>query len=101
MGLMLLLRGEGIHLRHILSPCDRYDSATSDPATPTSHPILEVEHLLPLPKTQPDKGCGRQQSGVRTSGAIDLHEVARPKILYSGRVKRHHLCARVLCSFRP
>jgi hypothetical protein len=36
---------------------------------------------------------------VRARRAIDLEEIARPKIPEAGRVERNHLRAHVLCSF--
>ena len=80
-------------------PSDGDDSAASNTASPTSHPILQIQNPMSRLQAKPGQKSRCQQRRVSASGTIDLDEIPRPEILHSGRIQWDHSPTDVLCSF--
>src|SRR5271163_1723992 len=66
------------------------------PCAPGTGAVLEFENLGRGAQSAPQQSLRRQQRDVVAGGAIDLDQVAVPKILDPRRVKGEHiLCLRV------
>jgi hypothetical protein len=75
-------------LSNRLRPLNRYDSTPSNTALPTSHPILQVKHLVARFQSKLGQESWREQRGMGARGTINFHEVARPEILDPGGIQR-------------
>jgi hypothetical protein len=73
-------------------PFDRHDGPASNTTSPTSDPILEVEHPL-------SGAAAAQQRRVSAGGAVDLHKIPRPEIFVLAAYNSTIFASDVLRSF--
>jgi hypothetical protein len=73
--------------RALAPPLDRNDGPSPRSASAAPDALFEVEHLGPGAQTVPEQKLRRQQRDMMAGGAIDLDEIAMPKILDPRQVK--------------